>query len=94
MKVSDILADYSDPLCGISLDVAERVAGEIRRLICLDLDECDIAVQVQIYNAEVCKDELQAAWWLLRDESRVRTAWKKYLDYETWLKFEKLKNAD
>ena len=91
MKVSDILADYGCPPSNVSPDVAERVAGEIRRLVALEdvLDERDVATQIEIYAAEVDQEELHAAWWVLRDESRVRTSWAKYVRYEEWLRDER-----
>lgn len=70
-----------------------RIIDECRRLMSLDLDEADIAVQVQLYNNELAADQEAwlAAWGLMG--SAERASWKKYCQYDRWLAEEMRKHA-
>lgn len=90
MKVSEYLKDFHDPRgdTGALVDpqVSDRIAGEIRRIISMDLDELDIATAVQIYNASLDQEEFVAAWGLLH--SAERACWKNFVNYDEYLRNE------
>ena len=84
MKVSDIFNGASEDNLGYSVNYkdAPRISGEIRRILNLDLDEVDIATQVQIYDASLSTEDKLAASLLLKPAER--SAWQMFVNYEDW----------
>jgi hypothetical protein len=70
------------------------IADECRRILALDLDETDIATAVQVYTAEMNRnqDEWLKGWLCLN--SWERSSWKRFVDYDEWLRNERQKHAD
>ncbi len=80
-KVSDMVGDYAEPRgdAGYSVDhdVAIRVAGEIRQILNMDLEEIDIALKAYLFNRSVDSEELIAAWDHLN--AGERRAWREFV---------------
>lgn len=91
--VKDMLSGYGVPQGDLGRstdhDTAVGIATEVRRILNLDLDEIDIATQVQIYNAEVDAEQMMAAWDHLN--AGERAAWRNLLNYNEWRRNEELK---
>jgi len=79
MHVDELLKDYGDG----------RLAAVMQQILNEDIPEVDMAVSVQSFNASLSSKDILAAWPLLA--SYERAAWKKFVDYENWLKSEKLR---
>jgi hypothetical protein len=94
-KVRDMIGDYAEPRgdsgYSVDTDVALRIAGEMRQILNLDLDEIDISLEVQIYNRSADSEELIAAWEHLN--AGERRAWRQFVNYDEFVKTEKLKHA-
>jgi len=90
-----MLGDYAEPRgnAGYSVDhdVAMKIATHMREIMAYDLDETDVATFVQIYNFELDTEEFIAAWELLN--AGERAAWRRFVNYEEWLRNEKLRDA-
>jgi hypothetical protein len=89
--VTEIKGDMYLP-AGQSREVALRIAGEMRQILNRDLEEIDIALEVTLYDCQVDREEMLAAWGYL--DAGERRAWKNFLDYETFLENERRKHAD
>ena len=65
------------------------VADECRRILALDLDEVDLATAVQVYTAEMNarQEEWLQGWFCL--SSWERSSWKRFVDYDEWVRKEK-----
>lgn len=83
MKVSEFLKDSHDPRGSLGLDVdhdvATAIAGQIRQILHLDLEEADIATAAYIYNSELAtkQEEFIAAWEFLNPGER--RAWREFV---------------
>lgn len=83
MKVSEFLRDSHDPRgnlgVGVDHDVATAIAGQIRQILNLDLEEADIATAAYIYNSELAtkQEEFIAAWEFLNPGER--RAWREFV---------------
>jgi glycogen synthase len=92
-KVAEMIGDHAQPRgnSGYAVDQehADKLAQEMRRILNLDLEETDIATQVQIYNAEMDQEEQIAAWEYLN--AGERATWRRFVGYEEWLRNEKAK---
>lgn len=84
MKVSDLLNREPQDDLGLTVNYthAPRIAGEIRRILNLDLDEVDIATQVEIYDSSLTNEDRLAASLLLKPAER--SSWQMFLNYEDW----------
>jgi hypothetical protein len=84
LKVSEILNREPQDVLGYSVDysTAPKISGEIRRILNLDLDEIDIATQVQIYDSSLSNEDRLAASSLLSPAER--RAWQMFVNYEDW----------
>jgi hypothetical protein len=93
VKTTDMLAGYGVPLGdlgrSIDHDTALRTAEECRRILSLDIDEVDLSLQVQLFNAEVDPEQMGAAWELL--SSLERSSWRNLLNYNEWRRNQELK---
>jgi hypothetical protein len=78
---------------GYSVDykTAPRISGEIRRILNLDLDEVDIATQVQIYDSSLSTEDKLAASLLLSPGER--RSWQMFVNYEDWRLKEEMMRA-
>lgn len=83
MKVSEFIKDSHDPRGNLGVDVdpdvAMGIAGQIRQILNLDLEEADIATAAHIYNLELGakQDEFVAAWEFLN--AGERRAWREFV---------------
>jgi hypothetical protein len=95
VKVADMLSGYGVPQGelgrSIDHDTALRIATECRRIMGLDLEELDLATQVQLFNAEVDAEQMGAAWELLN--SGERAAWRNLLNYNEWRRNQEMKSG-
>jgi hypothetical protein len=95
-KVSDMLGHFAEPRGNSGYSVehedAVRIVIEMRRIMGMDLDELDVATAAQIYNGSVDGEEMIAAWELLN--AGERRAWRNFVEYEEFLKVERLKHVD
>lgn len=80
-KVSDMIGDYADPRGdsgrSVDTDIAIKVAGEMRQILNLDLEEVDIALKAYLFNCGVDSEELIAAWDHLN--AGERRAWREFV---------------
>jgi hypothetical protein len=69
------------------------IADECRRILALDLDEREIASAIQAYTASMQTDQEEwiKGWFCLN--SKERSSWKRFVDYDRWLLKEQ-DNAD
>lgn len=81
MKVSEYLKDSHDPRgnlgVSVDIDIALRIAGEMRQILNMDLEEIDIGLKAYLFNAQVEQEELIAAWEHLN--AGERRAWREYV---------------
>lgn len=83
MKVSEFLKDSHDPRGSLGVnvdhDVATQIAGQMRQILNLDLEETDIATAAYAYNVELAtkQEEFIAAWEFLN--AGERRAWREYV---------------
>lgn len=95
-KVSDMVGHFAEPRgdSGYSVDhdIAMRIVVEMRRIMSMDLDELNLATAAQIYNGSVDGEEMIAAWGILN--AGERRAWRNFVEYEEFLKIERLKHVD
>lgn len=80
-KVSDMIGDYCDPRgnsgFAVDHDIAARIAGDMRQIMCMDLDEIDIGLKAYLFNIEIEQEEMIAAWELLNPGER--RAWREFV---------------
>lgn len=81
MKVSEFLKDSHTPQGdlgrSVDIDLALKLAGEMRQILNMDLEEIDIGVKAYLFNASVDTEEMIAAWEHLN--AGERRAWKEYV---------------
>lgn len=80
-KVSDMIGDYAEPRgnLGYSVDhdIAARIAGEMRQIMNMDLEEIAIGLKAYLFNTQVETEEMIAAWELLNPGER--RAWREFV---------------
>ena len=81
MKVNEFLKDQvelrGDSGYSVDPDEALKVAGEMRQILNLDLEEVDIACAAYLFNNELDSEVLIAAWEYLN--AGERRAWREYV---------------
>jgi hypothetical protein len=84
-KVTDMIGDAAQPRGELGYAVpdhiAQRICGEMRRIMNQDLEECDIAMDAHLFNLECCRhdaEELIAAWEFLNPGER--RAWRAFVE--------------
>lgn len=94
-KVADMIKGYGDPRGNLGYsDIGHgiKVAGEMRRILNLDLDEVDIATQIEIYHSTLSNEDLLAA--SLHLNAGERSSWRMFLNYDEWKRNQELKRVD
>jgi hypothetical protein len=80
-KVSDMIGDFAEPRgdSGYSVDhdIAIRIAGEMRQILNMDLEEIDIAFKAYLFNRTIDSEEMIAAWSHLN--AGERRAWREFV---------------
>lgn len=81
MKVSEFLKDSHDPRGdlgrSVDIDLALKLAGEMRQILNMDLEEIDLGLKAYLFNASVDTEEMIAAWEHLN--AGERRAWREFV---------------
>lgn len=91
VKACDMIGDIYLP-ADTSREVARGIAGEMRQILNRDLDEVDIAFEATLFDRQINREHMLAAWGYL--DASERRAWKIFLDYDRYVEQERIKNAD